>query len=447
MSPLDRRAFLRLCGAGGTLWAAGCDGDVAAVDLADHGSAGGGDVVGSVSGAARHDGGAARHDGDPRDDGAGDDGGTYEGYPDRAAPALDATACPDPFAGGRFVEILPFLGEGAARLEEKFGAGHDARRYTDLGRLERDALVIPTARFYLRTEAPDLADLDAPWSIDVSGLVTATTLDPVDLAARATDQGELLIECSGNSRGAAYGLMSACTWRGVPVTELLDELDIDPAATRLLVRGFDERTQRSTHSRPGASWVFTFDELASAGAFLATHMNGAPLPHDHGFPVRLMVPGWYGCACIKWVDALQLVDDEEPATAQMREFASRTHQRGVPDLARDYRPAAMHRAAMPVRLERWAVDGAPLIHVVGIVWGGSGPAEALEIRFGDDAPWAPVDLCPAPTNGRTWTLWSHAWRPTAAGSHTIRLRVADDRVPQQRLDIGYYDRSVLIDFL
>ena len=63
-----------------------------------------------------------------------------------------------------------------------------------------------------------------------------------------------------------------------------------------------------------------------------------PLTPDHGAPVRLVVPNWYGCACIKWVTHVEMVPDDEPATTQMREFAARTHQNGVPARARDYQP-------------------------------------------------------------------------------------------------------------
>ena len=106
-------------------------------------------------------------------------------------------------------------------------------------------------------------------------------------------------------------------------------------------------------------------------ALLAVRMNGAPLPRDHGFPVRLVVPGWYGCACIKWVNRIELVPDEAPATSQMHEFAARTHQpfdrlkAGTEVVARDFVPAVIDTAAMPVRVEKWAIDGRLAYRVVG----------------------------------------------------------------------------------
>jgi DMSO/TMAO reductase YedYZ molybdopterin-dependent catalytic subunit len=175
-------------------------------------------------------------------------------------------------------------------------------------------------------------------------------------------------------------------------------------------------------------------------------MNGAPLPLDHGAPVRLFVPGWYGCACIKWVNEIGLVGENEPATSQMQEFASRTHQKGVPVLARDYRPASLDQAAMPLRVEKWRVarGGGLLYRVVGISWGGHQTTDRLTLRFNASEPFVPVEVCPPHSQNATWTLWSHAWLPAASGTYTLRLHIDDARVPQHRLDIGFYDRTVAI---
>src|SRR5437867_560877 len=80
----------------------------------------------------------------------------------------------------------------------------------------------------------------------------------------------------------------------------------ESSGVRIAVSGVDDLTQRSQTSVPGASWIFSRDDIERAAAFLATRMNGAPLPRDHGSPIRLVVPGWYGCACIKWVTQIDL---------------------------------------------------------------------------------------------------------------------------------------------
>jgi hypothetical protein len=174
-------------------------------------------------------------------------------------------------------------------------------------------------------------------------------------------------------------------------------------------------------------------------------MNGAPLPRDHGSPVRLIVPGWYGCACIKWVDRVDLVPDDAAATPQMIEFARRTHQQGQPALAREFTPAVIDAAAMPVRVEKWTAAGRIVYRIVGIVWGGSKPTNALQIRFKSIQPWVAVDDCPMPATSTNWALWSHVWRPEAPGRYEIVLRVNDPAVRTRRLDIFFYTREVQIE--
>jgi DMSO/TMAO reductase YedYZ molybdopterin-dependent catalytic subunit len=378
------------------------------------------------------------------DDGA-PGGASGQGGEGAAGGAGGGCGGDDPFAGAELLETLGFVDDGDLELGVPLNVGWDGRLYTNLSTLSPDALVTPNDSFYVRTRYPDLLDASAPWRIDVDGLVEG----PAELALEALlplvgPRGVHLMECSGNSRKGSFGLLSAAAWGGVRMVDVLELLDIRAEATRVLVSGFDGHSVPSAngHSKPGASWVFTFSELAEA--FLATEMNGVALPPDHGAPVRLLVPGWYGCTCIKWVDRITLVDEREPATAQMKEFASRTHQVGVPELAAMFAPATIDHAAMPVRVEQWRVDGAILYRVIGVLWGGSRVTDALSIRFGD-GPFTPVTVCPPPSTSETWALWSHAWRPSAPGEYPIRMRVDDPALVTRRLDDDYYLRTVAID--
>lgn len=154
------------------------------------------------------------------------------------------------------------------------------------------------------------------------------------------------------------------------------------------------------------------------------------------------MPNWYGCTCIKWVDAITVVDDGAPATSQMREFASRTHQDGVPALARDYQPATIDQAAMPVRVEKWRGARGIVYRVVGIMWGGDRVTDKLSIRFGPGRPYVRVDLCPKQSTNQTWTIWSHAWRPGKAGPYAIALAIDDPSNRARRLAAGFYQRTI-----
>jgi DMSO/TMAO reductase YedYZ molybdopterin-dependent catalytic subunit len=250
------------------------------------------------------------------------------------------------------------------------------------------------------------------------------------------------MECAGNSDPANFGLMSVATWTGFPMPAVIAELDGDRAGRRLLVAGTDPNGPSAT-SVAGASWIFSREDLERA--VLAVQMNDAPLPADHGGPVRLVVPGWYGCACIKWVDRIELVADDAPATSQMLEFAARTHQSPTVTMAREFVPATIDTAAMPVRVEKWRVNGRLEYRITGIIWGGSTPTNALSIRFKSGGPWTRVEHCPLPASTLTWTLWAHTWRPDAPGRYEIVLRVDDSSIRTRRLDLFFYVREVTID--
>jgi len=361
---------------------------------------------------------------------------------------LAQAPCADPFRGGRLLGTVRLQGRNARPIpvDTRLGVGLDARQFTDLSTLTPDRLTTPIGEFFVRTSYPDRLVAPEPWTITLSGLVDR----PVALAIRDLEplvrpMGERLLECAGNADPGTFGLMSAATWDGVSLASVLDRVTPLARATRVRIAGADEHSTTARTSTPDASWIFTFDDLARAGAFLATRMNGVPLPPDHGHPVRLVVPGWYACTAVKWVNAIQFLDDTAPATPQMREFASRTHQAGIPALAKDYRPALIDQAAMPIRVEQWQVDGAIVYRVVGIMWGGSTITTALSIRFGARQPYEPVTVCPVPSTNTTWSLWTHAWRPTAQGRHEIVLQVDDPAVLTRRLDLYYYTREVWIE--
>ena len=98
---------------------------------------------------------------------------------------------------------------------------------------------------------------------------------------------------------------------------------------------------------------------------------------------------------------------------------------------------------MPVRVEKWKVGRKLQYRVVGIVWGGSQPADKLLIRFGPDEPYVPVTHMEAAR--APWRLWTQTWMPSQPGMYRIGLRLADPSVRTRRLDDGFYMRQVRID--
>lgn len=344
--------------------------------------------------------------------------------------------------GGRLSGLVRFEDEEVAPAGELIGSELDGRLFTDLSRVSAGRLATATREFYIRSAASRLLPDRAGWKIEIDGPGAPGRAIGIDgLRAAAKPMGMHLMECAGNVAMTRFGLMSVADWAGVPLMDLLDEAKPKAGAGLVEVTGFDQYAEPSRTSIPGASWIFPIEQLKHA--FLAAEMNGQPLNADHGAPVRLMVPGWYGCACIKWVNRISFVDEGAEASLQMKEYAVRTLQEGRPELVRDFQPAIVEAAALPVRVEKWIVGGKVRYRVVGIAWGGSRPIEKLQIRFNPGEEFRPVagfrQLKTDP-----WTVWNCDWVPGAPGGYHIRLAIAAPQMRARRLDMGLYDRTVHI---
>lgn len=367
------------------------------------------------------------------------------GFRDLRLANLNGFAIRDSFQRGQQLGLIEFVGEGIVPMEAPMGTGLDGRLYTDLSAVSLDNPIIPNDKFYLRTRASELLVDGKPWAIKVTGLLKRPMqISMRDLQKMSRPAGLHLMECSGNVRYAHFGMLSVADWAGTPVSDILDFVRTEKAASHVLISGFDDYPIASRSSSPGASWIFTVDELKSSQAFFATQMNGSPLPKDHGGPVRLVVPNWYGCTCIKWVNEIKVLGEGGATTSQMREFASRTMQQGVPEMVKDYRSPFIEQAAMPIRVEKWLVDGKINYRVVGIAWGGSRPVSGLEIRFDSGEGFVLLDVFKQTTND-PWSFWTHRWTPIKPGIYFIQLRVKDASVPTRRLNAGYYIRSVNVE--
>jgi len=388
------------------------------------------------------------------------------------------TDFPDPFAGGEFLGYLRFeaeAGPGVMKPGARSSEGHNARRVIDLASLLQPAgRRTPADQFFIRTEYPDQLQAPPEWTIKFHGEVKQPQDVPLKKLLPAVEsKGSVLLECSGNARELRFGLLSIADWSGIPIEKVIKLAQPTSKAKAILVNGFDDDSHLpyhpppyQTHSWPTCSWIFTFDQLVGAGAFLATEMNGEPLPKDQGAPVRLIVPGWYGCTEAKWVNEIKFVDANQPATLQMQEFASRTFQqlhadetgKGPfgPEQARDYRPATIDQAALPVRVEAWKLDGKLAYRVVGITWGGPKRTNKLMIRFlrGRFPKFQPVHFCQTTTSSREYGIWCHHWQPTHAGFYWIEMRLGERGIPSRKMsqhvkvgldqDVAYHARAVEI---
>lgn len=319
--------------------------------------------------------------------------------------------------------VEPFLDEDDQAVGTLEGTGLDGRLAYDHSGLTADDLVTPTDAFFVRTREP-MGLVTEGWEVELpNGSVSVDSLE-----RDAEDQGVVLLECSGNGRNRHFGLISAATWSGVRLHDLIT-LEDDPLVE---VVGLDDHAPPETNSVIGASWIFRWSDLADA--FLAVTMNGESLTRDHGAPVRLVVPGWYGCANIKWVQTIRVVGETEAATSQMQEFALRTHQDGVPLVAARYRPARAEASAMVIRVERFDDD---TVDFVGIAWGERSGQLTLHIE--DQTFDAGQMVGPS----ASWEIWTVTVPTDALPRGIVDMYLtAAANVPQIRLDQRTYARTV-----
>ena len=355
-----------------------------------------------------------------------------------AARALGARDLP---RDAGLLEVVPFVGEPNVPLDIPYGAGLEGRLNTDLSTLSADAAAIANERFFIRTRFPAGLAIPSAWQIRGERRAGRPEAWPLEtLRGESEDCGLHAMDCAGNTRSRRFGLVSEARWQGVPVARLLQRLEASPGKARIRISGLDRRAPAGISARD-ASWIFTFDDLISTKAFLATGMNGKPLTTDRGAPVRLVVPGWYGATCVKWVDRMTVVPEAAATTPQMKEYASRTGQRGIPELARDYRAPTVEPAALPVRVEKWKREGHVAYRIIGLLWGDFRSSDALTVRFDPDPQRHPVAATPP---GTAWALWTHEWKPSQPGTYRIELRTAD-AARARRLASGFYSRTVRID--
>jgi len=341
---------------------------------------------------------------------------------------------------GTFLGLVHFEDEHVAPGNVPLGQELDRRLFTDLSSISSAQAVTAPADYYIRTGASALLPAADGWRIQLDGASPATA---AALAHRARPMGTHLMECVGNVRLTRFGLISVGSWTGVPIGDILGELKSLSGSPWVQVDGFDDYQSESSSSIPGASWIFRADELRASGAFLATALDGRPLTRDHGAPVRLIVPGLYGCSCIKWVNRIATVPDGAETTSQMKEYAGRTLQFGTPATVNDYASPIVEAAAMPIRVEQWRVAGKIEYRILGLAWGGTSPIRDLRIRFSLNEDYVPVDSFHQ-TFTDPWTLWSHRWRPAAPGPYAIGLSIADPGVRARRMGLGLYVRAIQI---
>ncbi|MFG2292360.1 molybdopterin-dependent oxidoreductase [Streptomyces sp. NPDC048603] len=267
------------------------------------------------------------------------------------------------------------------------------------------AFTTPNRDFYRVDTALVVPRVDAAsWRLRIhgAGVDRPRVFTFAQLLARPLIERDITLTCVSNEVGGPY--LGTARWLGAPLARLLAECGVEPPsrggrADQLVARSVDGMTLGSPVE----------DVMDGRDSMLAVGMNGEPLPFDHGFPVRMLVPGLYGyvSAC-KWITDIELTtfDAYDPYWVRRR-WAKRAP---VKTQARIDTPRPFARpAAGPVT-------------VAGVAWAQGRGITRVEVRI-DDGPWRDADLAARATPD-TWRQWSFPWRATPGG-HTVTVRATD----------------------
>ena len=269
---------------------------------------------------------------------------------------------------------------------------------------------VPNAEFYRVDTALTVPAVDpGSWSLSVGGMVDRPySLSYADLLAMPLVERDLTLTCVSNEVGGQYA--GNARWLGVRVKDLLAHAGVDPRADQLLSRSVDGWSA----STPIAAVTDDRD------AIVAVAMNGEPLPAEHGFPARMVVPGLYGfVSATKWLVSL------EPSTYSAEQ--AYWTQRGW---ATDAPVRTMARIDVPQPL---STVRAGRVAVAGVCWAQHRGIDGVEVQV-DDGPWRTAKLGSVPSDD-TWRQWVVSWDATP-GRHTLRARATDGTgrtQPQARL--------------
>jgi DMSO/TMAO reductase YedYZ molybdopterin-dependent catalytic subunit len=287
---------------------------------------------------------------------------------------------------------------------------------------------MPNAHFYVRNHfrTPTL-DPDT-WRLDVGGLVERPiALNLRDLSRLPTETRVVTLECAGNGRytldpavdGEPWrlGAVSTAEWTGVPLAEVLDRVGVRPDASEVIFRGADRGIVDGRADQVHFERSLPLDTARQAQALLAYAMNGEPLPLQHGYPVRLVVPSWYGVASVKWLTTIELSDHVFEGYFQTTKYW--------------YEPVGAPRE--PVMLQRVRAlitdpgDGDQLppgeTTVRGVAWSGAAPTARVEVSL-NHGPWQDARLLGDRQRHR-WQWWELQTHLDQRGLTSIRARATD----------------------
>ncbi len=284
---------------------------------------------------------------------------------------------------------------------------------------------------------------EASWRVVVDGLVgEPLELDLAALRALPRRTVRVTMECAGNGRARLLPrpvsqpwlveAVGTAEWTGVALRDVLAAAGVDPAAVEVVFTGADHGVERGIEQDYQRS--LPVGDALGEDVLLAYEMNGAPLLPQHGFPLRLVVPGWYGMAHVKWLRRITLTGT--PFTGYQQAVAYRMRQDvddpGEP-VTRIAPRALLAPPGFPDFMSRARVVRPGPVELSGRAWSGRAPVESVEVSVDGGETWAPAELAPADGHRWAWRRFAYTWH-AAPGQHLLTARATDAEGGVQPVD-------------
>ena len=294
--------------------------------------------------------------------------------------------------------------------------------------------ITPTDRFYIRSHF-NVPQVDpSAWRLSIEGDVDRSmSFSYADLTSRPATDSVVMLECAGNSRrhvtppaegiSFSHGAIGNARWTGVRLADLLREAGVRAGAVEVLAGGGDvgEEEEEGATLELGYERSLPLDEATAPGVLLAYEMNGEPLTAAHGGPVRLIVPGWYGMASVKWLERIKVLSKPFGGFFQGRRYvfirggAARASWEAVGRLA----------VKSIVTRPRHGEVVQPGEYVIeGKAWTGEGEVARVEVSCDAGETWADAHLVGESAPG-AWRGWEYRWDASSAGHFIIEVRATD----------------------
>jgi DMSO/TMAO reductase YedYZ molybdopterin-dependent catalytic subunit len=271
----------------------------------------------------------------------------------------------------------------------------------------------------------DMPAIDArTWTLLLGGAVREPLeLDLAGLCGRGAHRVPVTMEGAGNGRGSLIGAVGTAYWTGVPLATLLAEAGVAPGAVEVVFTGADCGVQRGVEEN--YQRALPLAEALDPDVIVAYEMDGFSLPVQHGYPARLILPGRYGTAQVKW---LKLITVSRTASTGFQNTAGQRHA-GAPGEDGEPMPRIRPRALMvppgyPDSLSPTRFVGMGEHQLNGRAWSGTGPITAVDVSGDGGATWVPAELSPL-MDDWTWRWWTCWWTVTKPGRYELLARATD----------------------